>query len=228
MQAPNDLVDPGFARIVSELLQAGDHANALALAQAGVERYPWYPTGLLMLSRCLEATGTPFDAVLALRRVESLLPDAPVVKESLARLELSQTQSYEQSMVAEEPPVEPPPPVATPPPPVAEPGPASETAAPPATDPGSSVEKLAERLQSAGPIQPDPPAAAEPESQEPSEATPPSIVSPTIAEIFMQQGEYGEALRTYRKIVSQHPDEYDKYATRMEEIEELIRKQFFE
>ncbi len=216
MQGINDLVDPGFARHVSDLLQSGDRTAALALAQAGVERYPWYPTGLLMLSRCLEADGKPLDALLAMRKVQAILPDAPVVKEALSRLELSQTQSYEQSMAPEEPAPSPQPPPAD----------GGTDAKPPAHD--ATVEFLAERLQTVEPIHPEPPAPAAREEQEPTESTTPSIVSPTIAEIFMQQGEYGEALRTYRKVVSQHPEEYEKYAARMEEIEEMIRKQFFE
>src|SRR5512135_1776726 len=85
MQGINDVIEPGFARHVSDLLQSGDRAGALALAQAGVERYPWYPTGLLMLSRCLEADGKPLDALLAMRKVQAIVPDAPVVKEALAR-----------------------------------------------------------------------------------------------------------------------------------------------
>ncbi len=216
MQGPNDIVDPGFARRVSDLLQSGERTAALALAQEGVDRYPWYPTGLLMLSRCLEADGKPLDALLAMRKVEAILPDAPVVKETLARLQLSQAQSYEQSMAPEEPPPAPQPPV--------EPG--IPEAKPPAPD--ATVASLAERLQSAPPIHSLPPEPAAREVPEPTESTTPSIVSPTIAEIFMQQGEYGEALRTYRKVVSQHPEEYEKYAARMEEIEEMIRKQFFE
>ena len=224
IQGSIESVDPGFAREVSRLLESGDHDRALNLAQAGVDRYPWYPTGLLLLCRCFEASGKPLDALLAARKAEAVLPDAPVVKETLARLQLSQAQSYEQSMTQEEAPPAAPPPSTPPDPPPAVP--TVNEAAPPPTD--ASVETIAERLQTAGPIRPEPAEVKEQPSPEAAEATPPSIVSPTVAEIFMQQGEYGEALRTYRKLVSQHPEDAQKYAARMEEIEELIRKQFFE
>ena len=89
-----------------------------------------------------------------------------------------------------------------------------------------TVENLAERLHTSVPLGPEPLPKTN-EELEAEERSEPSIVSPTVAEIFMQQGEYGEALRTYRKVVSQHPEEYGKYAARMEEIEEMIRKQLF-
>lgn len=215
MQEEAGKVEPVFARQASTKLAAGDREGALALAQSGVELYPWYPTGLLVLSRCYEAAGHQLDALLAMRKVEAILPDAPLVMHALARLELSQAQSYEQSMTAEEPAhhEQPEEPKAVPEP-------------PPETGPG--IEELAQRLQTAGPIKPELPLPDKAEEAQAGNAPPPSIISPTVAEIFMQQGEYGEALRTYRKIVSQHPEEYAKYSARMEEIEAMIRKQIFE
>jgi tetratricopeptide (TPR) repeat protein len=209
-----DTVDPRFALQVNVLLESGNAEQALSLAQAGVEQYPWYPTGMMLLSKCYEATGRPFDALLAMRKVEALLPDAPLIKEALARLELPQAQSYEQSMQNEE--------AAAPPEAPAREAPASQSQAP------QSMDELVEKLQSAGPVRPDPQQPpAEPGPETPAEGEP-VIASPTVAEIFVQQGEYGEALRTYRKMLREHPEDFEKYGARIDEIEEMIRKQIFE
>lgn len=210
MQENAGNADPEFARHVRAKLAVGDHAGALALAQIGVEAYPWYPTGLLVLSRCHEAAGRQLDALLAMRKVEALLPDVPLVKEALVRLGRTQAQSYEQSMTADEPP---------------QGAPQESAAAPPTPEAGPGIDELAQRLQAAGGIKPELPTAEHAEAADEGDVAEPSIISPTVAEIFMQQGEYSEALRTYRKIVSQHPEEYVKHAARMEEIEALMRKQ---
>ena len=210
------VVDPKFALHVRDMLEGGNPADALALAQAGVEQYPWYPTGLLMLSRSYEALGRPFDALLALRKVELLLPDAPLVKDALARLEMLQAQSYEQSMQPEE----------VPPHPSDAPADSSGIVDPPRAE--ENMDTLVERLQTAGPVQPDPQQLSEEGEKVEPPPTEPGIVSATVAEIFVQQGEYGEALRTYRKIIRQHPEYFEKYSGRIDEIEEMIRKQIFE
>src|SRR5512140_2858740 len=77
-------VSPRFAQEAAALLAAGDTAGALALARAGTARYPWYPTGHLILGRCLEAAGSTPEAMAAFRDAGRLLPDAPLLAELMA------------------------------------------------------------------------------------------------------------------------------------------------
>ena len=53
------------------------------------------------------------------------------------------------------------------------------------------------------------------------------MVSRTLAEIYVQQEQYGEAIRAYRALIEENPDEEEVFSKRIEEIEELIRKQLF-
>lgn len=49
------------------------------------------------------------------------------------------------------------------------------------------------------------------------------IVSATIAEILVQQGEYKEAVATYRRLIRQRPDEAGRHSERLAELERLLQ-----
>lgn len=197
---------PRFAREAADLIAAGDTAGALALALAGAGRYPWYPTGLLILGQCHEASGNIPDAHSVLREVQRLLPDAPVVREMLAGLEAKLNR----------PPQEAPPEL---------PGEAAGEGR------GSDVdmEALAERLRDVTLIAPPEESQTgseeiqEPETPHHSGASP-LLVSVTLAEIYVQQGQFQEAIRAYRTLIERQPEEEEKHTRRIAEIEELVRK----
>jgi tetratricopeptide (TPR) repeat protein len=52
-------------------------------------------------------------------------------------------------------------------------------------------------------------------------------VSATLAEIYVQQGEFGEAVRAYRALAESEPGGYEKYGARLEELEEILRQQLY-
>lgn len=50
------------------------------------------------------------------------------------------------------------------------------------------------------------------------------IVSATIAEILVQQGEYEEAVAAYRKLIQQRPAEAGRHSERLAELERLLQR----
>lgn len=209
VSSTGDTPEPGprFAREAADLISAGDTAGALALALEGAGRYPWYPTGLLILGQCHAASGNIPEALTALREVQRLLPDAPVVREMLAGLEARLNQ----------PPQEAPPEL---------PG----VTAGEGRGPDVDMEALAERLRDVSRIaSPEQSQTGSEELQEP-EAPPqsgasPLLVSVTLAEIYVQQGQFQEAIHAYRALIERHPEEEEKHTRRIAEIEELLRKE---
>ena len=194
---------PRFAPEAEELLGSGDVAGALALALAGAERYPWYPGGFLVLGRCQEAAGNTAGALEAFRAAARLVPGAPVLREALARLE----QASGPAAAAE-------PPAGTPPEP-----------------PPDAMEVLARRLQEAkriiapaeGTGEP-PPGAPDDAAGRQGAASGPQLVSATLAEIYVEQRQFGEAIRAYRTLIERQPAEQEKYERRIAEIEEMARR----
>ena len=209
VSSTGDTPEPGprFAREAADLIAAGDTADALALALEGAGRYPWYPTGLLILGQCHEASGNIPEALTALREVQRLLPDAPVVREMLAGLEARLNQ----------PPQEAPPEL---------PG----VTAGEGRGPDVDMEALAERLRDVSRIaSPEQSQTGSEELQEqetpPQSGASPLLVSVTLAEIYVQQGQFQEAIHAYRALIERHPEEEEKYTRRIAEIEELLRKE---
>ena len=68
---------PLFARLAHEHLRRSQAAHALALCLEGCERFPTYPTGFLILSRCHEAQGSYEEARSALAQALRLDPENP-------------------------------------------------------------------------------------------------------------------------------------------------------
>ncbi|HEX9005961.1 MAG TPA: tetratricopeptide repeat protein, partial [Bacteroidota bacterium] len=50
------------------------------------------------------------------------------------------------------------------------------------------------------------------------------LVSATLAEIYVQQGQYAEAIRAYRALIERQPDERERYEKRIGEIEGISRR----
>ena len=74
-----------FARMASEHLSAGHIEHAKELCLSGVERFPRYATGRLVLAKCFAAEEDFSAAVEELRSVVELVPDSIVVRDLLAR-----------------------------------------------------------------------------------------------------------------------------------------------
>ncbi len=84
--------------------------------------------------------------------------------------------------------------------------------------PDDDLDHLIDELESAR-IDPDPDAADAPEPDlEDDEAD--DLVSETLARIYKQQGQYGEAARVYDTLAEQQPDRADEFRTQAAEMRE--------
>jgi tetratricopeptide (TPR) repeat protein len=200
-------VSPLFAREAVRLLDRGELSEALRLCEQGRERYPWYATASFIMGRCLEELGRTGEAVLEYRRVLELLPDNRATRDALERVERRERTEFQtfaeqqaQALKRER---------------------NSRTFEEFLREGGmeSAVEFLARQPQSSAPE----PAAAATAPGETAGAGEPSgeIVTVTLAEIYAAQGQYGEAIAAYRKLMERRPEEAVQFRRRITELEGL-------
>jgi tetratricopeptide (TPR) repeat protein len=212
----NIATSPDFARQAKEYLDNGQAQKALEICLEGTASFPWYGTGALILGQCYDALGRTVEAMLAYRRALKVVPDNPVVQTLLSSAEEREQQAFEayaenqarmlkekkESTTFESY--------------VSEGGDESE----------SSVEFLVRQLQGAKRIVPPGPEVRAAEEQVPiSESPTTRIVTATLAEIYANQGQYREAIKAYRTLCEQRPDEAHRYEKRLADLEELARTQ---
>lgn len=92
----------------------------------------------------------------------------------------------------------------------------------------SDIGELAEKLKTSQRITPPVINFAEKAPRPPSEADTASaagFVTPTLAEIYVKQGWYDDAIKAYRALSTNKPAEKEKYEQRIVEIEEMKKKQ---
>jgi tetratricopeptide (TPR) repeat protein len=77
---------PRFAERAAEYLARGETAEAKRLCRTGVERFPWYATGHLVLGRCCERAGHYRAAAGCYHQVLQMLPGLAAAEEALARV----------------------------------------------------------------------------------------------------------------------------------------------
>jgi tetratricopeptide (TPR) repeat protein len=208
---------PEFAHHAKEFLDKGEPEKALEICLEGTTEFPWYGTGALLLGKCYDALGRTVEAMLAYRRALKAVPDNPLVQALLRSAEEREQKAFEayaqdqtlqlkakkESTTFESY--------------VSERGEPAE----------SSVEFLLRQLQGAkriGPPVPEPPGNDEPIVQ-PEPSSPSRIVTATLAEIYADQGQYREAIKAYRALLEQRPEEAQRYEKRLADLEELARMQ---
>lgn len=198
-------IGPEFAREAVVRLATGDSAGALALAREGVEKYPRYAMGFYVLGLSFESAGNLLDASVAIRSARRLVPDAPVLLAALGRIETAQMQSYQET------------------------GPEPSGALQPHVAPANEIEQLARELEHAPKTLP--PLEAEinrrPAANEQDDSSR-LLVSATLAEIYLKQGQIAEAIRMYRVLAEKNVDGAEKYRARLAELEEQLRSQSIE
>lgn len=204
-----------FARIGGELLERGDAAGGMRVCAAGIERYPWYATGHVVLGRCLESLGRTSEAVIAFRRALVVFPDATMIRRALKDAEKREQQEFGAYISKQRP----------------------ETTSIGLTFEeyirGTSVQEegsagfLQKQALSARHEEETRPAAGASEPPEipgiPDE--PEKIVTVTLAEIYATQGEYREAIDAYRVLKTRRPAEAGRFDERIRELEELAEKE---
>jgi hypothetical protein len=102
------------------------------------------------------------------------------------------------------------------------------TPAEPPSEPESNIGELAEKLKTSPRITPPVINFADKAARSASEADASSgagIVTPTLAEIYVKQGWYDDAIKAYAALAANKPAEKEKYEQRIAEIEEMKKTQ---
>jgi predicted Zn-dependent protease len=203
---------PWFARVAMEFLARGEPSKAAELCQAGLRRHPDYDTGLLVLGKCFAALGRSREAVLAFRKVLRRLPDNATVRSLLAEQEAHEEtefgifrERYRKQLNG---------------------GGAALTLEEflAGEDTESSVDYLLKQLEEVRKVKPSVPAPVEGSDTPVDEPQSARIITVTLAEIYVTQGQITEAIAAYRKLMELRPDEQSRYAARIEELEVRLRE----
>ncbi len=207
---------PEFAHFAKEYLESGQVQKALEICLEGTAEFPWYGTGALILGQCYDALGRTVEAMLAYRRALKAVPDSPVVQALLKSAEEREQQAFEAYAESQARMLKAKKESTTFESYVSEGGEESE----------SSMEFLVRQLQGARRIvPPGPEAQAGEEQSPPPEAPTTRIVTATLAEIYANQGQYREAIKAYRILCEQRPEEAHRYEKRLADLEELAKTQ---
>ncbi len=207
---------PEFAHFAKEYLESGQVQRALEICLEGTAEFPWYGTGALILGRCYDALGRTVEAMLAYRRALKAVPDSLLVQGLLKSAEEREQQAFEAYAENQARLLKAKKETTTFESYVSEGGEESE----------SSMEFLVRQLQGAKRIVPQGPEASGGEEQAlPSETPATRIVTATLAEIYANQGQYREAIKAYRTLCEQRPEEAHRYEKRLADLEELAKTQ---
>jgi len=201
-----------FAREAARLLNLGEAPAALQLCRERIGAHPAYLTGLFMLGRCYEALGQYAEAAIELRRVATKVPGSVVVRRMLRRIEGAEREEYEAFVARRQQTLT-----------VERDTESFESYAAvyqPAAE--NAVEFLLRQVDQVRKTAPAEPPAREASERETTRGTG-KIVTPTLAEIYASQGEYEEAMRAYRKLMTLRASEAPQFEKRLAELEALAR-----
>jgi tetratricopeptide (TPR) repeat protein len=188
-----EVCSPRFAERAVACLALGETAEAERLCEAGVERFPWYATGHLVLGRCRETAGRYRAAAGCYHQVLHILPGLTLAEVALARVsgrpdEGESGVDFLLRQLGQ---------VRRPPPGTEENGPDKGESVPAGRVEGGNAGRPEVRLG--------------------------KIVTATLAEIYARQGEYGEAVEAYRMLIRQRPVDAGRFAERLAELERLLQ-----
>jgi tetratricopeptide (TPR) repeat protein len=207
---------PFFARVAAEYFQEGRIREAQALCLEGTRVFPRYGTGALILGKCYAALGRHTEALLEFRRAQQSVPDNAVVRSLVREAEQRLQESYTQfvngldaGFLEQKDTTG-----------------LEEFLA--GTEPAqvNTVDLLIRQLQQAPKRQRAPVVPVAPMEQEdlstPAEQAP-VIVTETLAEIYASQGQFREAIQAYTTLSAGKPEETERFAKRIAQLEELLR-----
>ena len=276
---------PLFARLADLYLSTNQSTEALKLCEAGVQTYPSYSTGYVILGKCYSALNENSKARLAFAQALHLAPfnqlarklldeipftsDEPIqnpeiestdttppAAETAVQEEPLPMQNVDEPQLTTEPIAEAPVEeetvqetvqqgiVETPPVESAELSNVDEyiqqhsanagteklvsldeyldrAAEPPAPEP-AGLDSLATRLENAGRIVPqEPEPSLSPEENAPLDSI---VITPTLAEIYASQGEYGAAIQAYEILIYSKPNERERFEKRISELQAKLNE----
>ncbi len=276
---------PLFARLADLYLTQNQSAEALKLCEAGVQTYPSYATGYVILGKCYSALNENSKARLAFTQALHLAPFNQLARKLLEEIPLTADEPI-QTPEIESTDTTPPPAETTvqeetfPPQNVDEPQPGTEiiveapaeeeivqepiqqteaaiVETPPvepeqlpevdeyiqqhtanagteklvsldeylnqaAAPEPTGLDSLATQLENAERIIPqEPEPSTSPEESAPLDSI---VITPTLAEIYASQGEYGAAIQAYEILIFSKPDERERFEKRISELQAKLNE----
>jgi predicted Zn-dependent protease len=196
---------PWFARMAMEFLLRGEGAKAAELCLDGLRRHSDYATGQLVLAKCYASLGRNREAVLALRKVLTLVPDNAAVRGLLAEREAEEEKAFEAFCQKHRGAI------------------GSERISLEqffaGEDAENAVDYLLKQLDEVRRRRPQEPLAGDSSEELLEDPQSAKIITVTLAEIYASQGQVSEAIAAYRKLTELRPEEEERYAARIKELE---------
>jgi hypothetical protein len=97
-----------------------------------------------------------------------------------------------------------------------------DQAAEPTTPEPTGLDSLATQLENAGRIVPqEPEPSLSPEENAPLDSI---VITPTLAEIYASQGEYGAAIQAYEILIYSKPNERERFEKRISELQAKLNE----
>lgn len=206
---------PLFARLADEYLQAGKIEEAVALCQNGVQWYPHYVTGYLVLGKCYYALKRFTESRKEFQQVLDFFPHSELVQQLFEQaIDAEMKVSYEEFIKQKENEFQ---------------GKANQRTLKEYLDqeePSSNteLEELTRKLQTAKRVMPSEVSDAESlrEFREDHTAVE-GLVTPTLAEIYTMQGAYEAAIKAYSILIEQNPQGRERFEKKIQELREKIK-----
>jgi len=178
-------------------MKDGQTQKAADFCVEGLKVFPDYTTAHLVLGQCYELLGRNVEAILEYRTALKSVPENAHVRNLLQRVEQREDEAFKAF--------------------------AEERARKFKGRTGTlTLDTFA--LHPSGSVTKETGSSDEdPVEETPSPTS--KIVTATLAEIYAKQGEFGEAIQTYRRLLKERPLESEQYTKRITELEELARIQ---
>ncbi len=185
---------PLFARVAEAYLQEGNPLKAIEILESGIERFPYYTSAKIVLIEALAKEGEYKRVIQLIDKIREDL-DEQTVNYYLDKVE-SEREYQESDQNAQ-----------------------FEETAPKGIE--DDLENLADKLSHAKMPKADDSSA--PDIKETESKSESKLVSETLAEIYLNQSNYTEALSIYEKLHETNPANKEHYRDKIEQIKNMMK-----
>jgi tetratricopeptide (TPR) repeat protein len=200
---------PLFVRIASNQIEANNPDKAIEILNDGLNRYPEYPVAYFLLGKAYTIKGLYSQALKYVKRGSELIHSPKTYDYYLREIEaIKKQRSFFKAARWEDNLKEEPVPDSR----IKEIEDSLKTM-PPITE---SIKKLNEEIMEAKETIQKAKESPAPSAKSFAESN--MIVSETLAKIYVNQGEFQEAITVYEKLLKKNPDKKDYYEIKIEEI----------